>query len=139
MPIPNPDQGENMTKDHPPEEGANANQQEIFNLEKVPTADDKLWAAIGYLIPIFAIIALNQDDKKNQPFVRYHAIQAIVFSIVLLLLILLVSVITFLVGSICTPLIWLITFWPAFDAYKGNYTRIPYVTDFIQGRGWVQH
>jgi uncharacterized membrane protein len=110
---------------------------ETSESDDIITADDKLWAALCYLIPIFAIIALNQEDKNSRPFIRFHAIQALVFSVVLLLLILIVSIVTFLVGSICTPLIWLITFWPAFDAYKGNYTNIPYVTEFIKNRGWI--
>lgn len=101
------------------------------------TSDDKLWAAIGYLLPIFAIIALVRDDKKYRPFVRYHAVQAITFAIVLWVIILLISIATFLFGSVCSPLVWLVTLWPAFDSYRGQYTRIPYVTNFIKKRGWV--
>ena len=100
------------------------------------SADDKLWASISYLLPIFAIIALRSKDKKERPFIRYHAVQAIVFSIVLLLLILLITVVTFLFGSI-SALIWFAMFWPAYDAYKGNFTKIPYVTRYIRKRGWV--
>ena len=74
--------------------------------------------------------------KKERPFIRYHAVQAIVFSIVLLLLILLITIVTFLFGSI-SALIWFAMFWPAYDAYKGNYTKIPYITRYIRKRGWV--
>ena len=101
------------------------------------TADDKLWSAIGYLLPIFAIIALMRDDKKERPFIKYHAVQAIALSIVLWALILIVSIVTFLFGSFCAPLIWLFTLWPSFDAYKGNYTKIPYVTAILYKRSWV--
>ena len=101
------------------------------------SADDKLWSAIGYLLPIFAIIALFQEDKKERKFIHYHAVQAVVFGIILLLIILIVSVVTFLFGSLCAPLVWLITLWPSYDAYRGKYTDIPYVTGFIKNRGWV--
>ena len=101
------------------------------------TADDKLWSAIGYLLPIFAIIALMRDDKKERPFIKYHAVQAMALTIVLWLLILIVSAATLLFGSFCAPLIWLVTLWPALDSYKGNYTKIPYVTAFIRKRGWL--
>lgn len=110
---------------------------EDFSYKNAITADDKLWAALCYLLPIFAIIALRREDKRWRPFVYYHAVQSITFSIVLWIIILFVSIITILFGSICTPLIWLTTLWPAYDSYKGNYTTIPYVTTFIKGRGWV--
>jgi uncharacterized membrane protein len=109
----------------------------IYLIETRITADDKLWSAIGYLLPIFAIIALMRDDKKERPFIKYHAVQAIALSIVLWALILIVSIATFLFGSFCAPLFWLLTLWPSFDAYKGNYTKIPYVTAIIKKRDWV--
>lgn len=115
---------------------------EIFDgehilLEDDITADDKLWSAIGYLLPIFAIVALMQGDKKERPFIKYHAVQAMALTIVLWVLILIVSLATLLFGSFCAPFIWLVTLWPAFDSYKGSYTRIPYVTSFIKKRGWL--
>lgn len=101
------------------------------------SSDDKLWAAIGYLLPIFALIALYSSEKKENTFIRYHAIQAITFGIILWVIILLVSIATFLIGSVCSPLVWLVTLWPAFDSYRGNYTQIPYLTNYLKRRGWV--
>jgi len=106
-------------------------------LEDDITADDKLWSAIGYLLPIFAIIALMRDDKKERPFIKYHAVQAMALTIVLWVLILIVSLATLLFGSFCAPFIWLVTLWPAYDSYKGSCTKIPYVTSFIKKRGWL--
>jgi len=57
------------------------------------TSDDKLWSALGYVIPLIAIIVLS--------------------------------------------LLWLVSFWPAYDAYKGNYTELPVITNFIKKQGWV--
>jgi len=123
---------------------ARFNQDDYENLDFAGTngydqtinMDDKLWASISYLLPIFAIIALRNKDKRDRPFIKYHAVQAIAFSIVLLLLILFITIVTFLFGSI-SSLIWFAMLWPAYDAYKGNYTKIPYVTKYILKRGWV--
>ena len=97
------------------------------------TSDDKLWAALGYPIPLIAIIALLMEDKKERPFIRFHAIQSLAFNIVLWVVIVLLSIPT--IG--CVSILWLITLWPAYDSYKGNYTEIPVITNFIKKQGWV--
>ncbi|MFC1878483.1 DUF4870 domain-containing protein [Chloroflexota bacterium] len=101
------------------------------------TSDDKLWAALGYPIPLIAIIVLLMDDKKNRPFIKFHAIQSIAANVVLFVLIFIVSAVTLGIGAICSPLLWLATFWPAYDSYQGNYTEIPVITNFIKNQGWV--
>jgi uncharacterized membrane protein len=97
------------------------------------TSDDKLWAVLGYPIPLIAIIALILEDKKERAFIRFHAIQSLAFNIVLWVLIVLLSIPT--IG--CVSILWLITLWPAYDSYKGNYTEIPVVTNFIKKQDWV--
>jgi uncharacterized membrane protein len=101
------------------------------------TSDDKLWAALGYPIPLIAIIVLLMEEKKNRPFIRFHAIQSIAFNVVLWVLIFLVSTVTLGFGAVCAPLLWLVTLWPAFDSYKGNYTEVPVITNFIKNQGWA--
>ena len=66
------------------------------------TSDDKLWAALGYPIPLIAIIALLLEDKKERPFIRFHAIQSLAFNIVLWVVIVLLSIPT--VG--CVSILW---------------------------------
>lgn len=101
------------------------------------TSDDKLWAALGYPIPLVAIIVLLMEEKKERPFIKFHAIQAIAFNIVLWVLIFIFSAITLGIGAICAPLLWLVTLWPAYDSYQGKYTEIPVITNFIKNQGWV--
>ena len=53
------------------------------------TQDDRLWAAIAWipvtpLWPIFAIVALLIDGKKDRQFVRYHAILSLATGVVLI-------------------------------------------------------
>jgi uncharacterized membrane protein len=101
------------------------------------TSDDKLWAALGYPIPIVSIIALLMDEKKVRPFIKFHAVQSLAFNVALWVIIFVVSAITLGFGAICAPVIWLVTLWPAWDSYNGNLTEIPVITDFIKKQGWV--
>ena len=50
------------------------------------SSDDKLWALLGYIFGLVAIIALLIEDKKNRPFIKYHAVQALMVSVVTVLL-----------------------------------------------------
>lgn len=101
------------------------------------TNDDKIWAAIGYPIPIIALIALLMEEKKARPFIKFHAVQSIAFNIVLWILIVVVSTVTLGFGAFCAPLLWLVTLWPAIDSYRGNYTEVPVITNFIRNQGWA--
>jgi uncharacterized membrane protein len=101
------------------------------------TSDDKLWAALGYPIPIIAIVMLLMEEKKKRPFIKYHAVQSLIFNVVIWVLIVIVSTVTLGFGAICAPLLWLVTLWPAFDSFKGNYTEIPVVSNFLKNQGWV--
>lgn len=101
------------------------------------SSDDKLWSALGYVIPIIAIIVLFIENKKDRPFIRFHAIQALAFNVVLWVLIFIVSLVTLGFGALCAPLLWLVSFWPAYDSFKGNYTELPVITNFIKKQGWV--
>jgi uncharacterized membrane protein len=101
------------------------------------TSDDKLWSALGYPIPLISIIVLFMEEKKNRPFIKFHAVQSLVFNIALYILIFILSAVTLGFGAICAPLLWLATLWPAFEAYNGKYLEIPVITNFIKNQGWV--
>lgn len=101
------------------------------------TSDDKLWAALGYPIPLIPIIVLLMEDKKGRPFIKFHAVQSLVFNIAIWVLIFVISLVTLGIGAICAPLFWLVTLWPAYDSYQGNYTEIPVISNFIKNQGWV--
>lgn len=102
------------------------------------TSDDRLWAALGYPIPLIPILVLLMEDKKNRPFLRFHAIQSLVLNVAIWVVITVLSVVTFGIGAICAWIIWFVVLWPAFDAFNGNYTNIPALTDFMRKQGWVQ-
>jgi len=98
------------------------------------TSDDKLWAALSWLPvtplwPILAIVALLMEDKKQRPFIRYHAVVSIVTGVVLIPL----TIIT--LG--CAAVVYLVFFYWAYKAYQGEMVNIPVVTDFVKKQGWV--
>lgn len=109
--------------------------------EQIPTpevtSDDKLWSAIGYPIPLVAIIVLLMEEKKNRRFIKFHAVQSIAFNIVLWILYFVVSLVSFGILSLCFPLVFLVTLWPAYEAYQGKYLELPVITNFIRNQGWV--
>lgn len=77
------------------------------------TSDDRLWAALGYPIPIVALVLLFMEEKKDIPFLRFHAVQSIALNIAIWVLIIVLVAITFGVAGICAPLVWFVTLWPA--------------------------
>jgi len=94
------------------------------------TSDDKLWAALAYLPfiwPIIAIIVLLMEDKKSRPFIKFHAVQSIAIGVAGIVL-----------SFVCVGvLVFLYMLYLAYDAYQGNYTKVPIITDFIKKQGWA--
>ncbi len=92
------------------------------------TSDDRLWALLGYILPLIALIALLMEDKKNRPFIKYHAIHALVFAVLTIIL-------SFTVCLWVIPWIWAIIV--GFQAYQGRWAEVPGITNFVKGQGWV--
>ncbi|MGA2112580.1 MAG: hypothetical protein ABSG98_10610 [Anaerolineales bacterium] len=111
------------------------------------TSDDKLWAAIGYPIGLVALIMLLIKEKRDRPFIRFHAVQALVLWIVYLVIVvvvnIIISILAHLTIGLCgfagciLPILWLLFFWPAYLAFQGKYFDVPVVTGFIRGQHWV--
>jgi uncharacterized protein len=100
------------------------------------TSDDKLWALLAYLIPPWVpIIILLMEEKKNRPFIKYHNVQALALSVVLVVL----SIVIGWTGvGLCVPgLLWIYMIYLAVKAYQGEYVTVPLVTDFCKKQGWL--
>ncbi|MBM4424069.1 MAG: hypothetical protein FJ030_11865 [Chloroflexi bacterium] len=97
------------------------------------TSDDKLWAGLSYFFWLFAILALLMEDKKNRPFIRAHAAQALAAGIAMTLIASVVAAPTCGIGAIVYLIMW---FW-AYKAYQGELITIPVVTDFVKNQGWA--
>jgi uncharacterized membrane protein len=111
------------------------------------TSDDKLWAALGYPIFIIALIMLFIEGKKDRPFIKYHAVQALAANVVVWLVEILLSILSSVLASVTMglgglvgcigPLIWLVLIWPAILAYQGKYFEIPVITKFLRDQHWI--
>jgi len=111
------------------------------------TSDDKLWAALGYPIFPIALIMLLMDEKKNRPFIKFHAVQALalnvgvwVVEILLAILSAILAAVTFGIGGLISciaPIVWLLLIWPAVLAYQGKYFEVPVVTKFLRDQHWI--
>lgn len=93
------------------------------------TSDDKLWAALGYVIPIVALVVLFMEDKKSRPYIKFNAVQSLVATVILSIL----STVTCGFGAV----LFLIMLWWAYQAYMGQDVRIPMISDFIRNQGWA--
>ncbi len=93
------------------------------------TQDDKLWAMLGYIIPLIAIVVLFMEDKKNRPYVKFNAVQSLVATVALTI----ISTVTLGCGSI----LFFVMLWWAYQAYQGQDVRIPMISDFIRNQGWA--
>ena len=98
------------------------------------SSDDKLWAALSYVFsPLVPIILLLMEEKKNQPFIKFHAVQSLAIGIVLIILVPILAMLTLGCGAI----IWFVMFYWAYKAYQGVIVDIPVITNFIKSQGWV--
>ena len=93
------------------------------------TSDDKLWAALGYLIPLIALVVLFMEDKKARPYIKFNAVQSLVVSVVLSI----ISTVTCGFGAV----LFLVMLWWAYQAYMGQNINIPMISDFIRKQGWA--
>lgn len=111
-----------------------------FIPEQVPTpqvtGDDRLWVVLCFLFtPLFPLITLFLEDKKNRPFVKYHTIPTLILGVVEAIVVIILSWIP--VVQCLTPLIWIINIIYAVKANKGVNTDIPVITQFAKGQNWM--
>jgi len=92
------------------------------------TSDDRLWAALGYVLPIIALVVLFIEDKRSRPYIKFNAVQSLVMTVIFSIL----STVTCGFGAV----LFLIMLWWAYQSYTGKNVNIPLVSDFIRKQGW---
>ncbi len=92
-------------------------------------SDDRLWAALGYVIPLIALVVLFMEDKKSRPYIKFNAVQSLVATVVLTI----ISSVTLGCGTV---LFFVMLYW-AYQAYQGQDVRVPFISDFIRNQGWA--
>jgi uncharacterized membrane protein len=100
------------------------------------TSDDKLWSLLSYIFsPLIPIIVLLMEDKKSRPFIKYHAVQALVLGVVELVIAIFLG---WTVILACVPLlIFIYLIYLGIQAYQGKMVVVPVVTNFVKNQGWV--
>ncbi len=99
------------------------------------TSEDRMWVILCFLFtPLFPIITLFIDDKKNRPFVKDHYIPALILGVVEIVAVTILSFIPII--GLFTWLIWIINIIYAVKANKGLNVEIPYITEFAKKQGW---
>lgn len=103
------------------------------------TSDDKLWAALAYILtPIIPIIILFLEDKKDRPFIRAHNMQALVWGLVYMIVSGIIGGITFGCGTAIVGLIgFAISVYWAYQAYQGKMVEIPVISNLVRNQGWA--
>ncbi len=97
-----------------------------------PASDtSKLLAALGYVFWIPALIAILIDPYKEEKFVKFHAIQALVFGVALYAIAAVLS--TVLIGCLIYPIGFIYQIYLAVKAFGGHYVEIPVIYGFIKG------
>jgi len=104
------------------------------------TNENRLLAALGYPIGIIALVVLV-SDMKRQPYLRYHAVQALGFVAAGIAVMLGWSLVLTILG-VALPFLWplafvtpvlgmgwiALTFLYAYRAYQGQRFQIPVVS-----------
>lgn len=97
-----------------------------------PASDtSKLLAAIGYVFWIPAVIALFIEPYKDEKFVKFHAIQALVLGVLVYLIAGMLSAV--LIGCLIYPIALIYQIYLAVKAFGGSYVEVPLVYGFIKG------
>jgi len=84
--------------------------------------------------PLFPVITLFLEDKKERAFIMYHNAPTLILGIVEIIV---VGILSFVPVVNCfIPLIWIINVVYAVKANKGENVDIPVITDFSKQQGW---
>ncbi|MHB1293942.1 MAG: DUF4870 domain-containing protein [Anaerolineae bacterium] len=109
-----------------------------------PSSNARLMAALCYpLFPIVSIILLLMEDHKNNPFERYHAIQALGAGVVIWVVVFILSMvlsITVILAclGILLPIAALVAMlWWGYQAYQGKMFEVPVVTKLMKKQNWL--
>ncbi|MBC7264944.1 MAG: DUF4870 domain-containing protein [Chloroflexi bacterium] len=119
---------------------------------QAPSDNDRLMAMLCYLtqliLPfILPFIVLLSEENRKRDFQRYHAVHALSLAVLAIVYEVLAGLFFCVVSVIVPPLaciLWTIFLLPlvpfiyyAYTAYQGQYTVIPWLTDFLVSSKWL--
>jgi len=99
------------------------------------TSEARLWVLLCFLFtPLFPIITLLVEEKKNRPFIKYHTIPTLILGIAEIIFI---SVLGWIpVIGIFAGLVWIINLIYGLKANGGVLTDIPVITEYARKQNW---
>ena len=99
-----------------------------------PSSDEKMFAAIahasGCIFWIVGPAVIWFLKKDSSSFVAYHAIQAAIYQVVAMVILVVLSVCTFGFGTLLYPVLWLPALFWAWKAYNGSPDGFPGIAQF---------
>ncbi len=100
------------------------------------TQDDKLWALLSYIFsPLVPLIMILVEEKKARPFIKFHAVQALILGLIMDVLYLALGWI--FVGLCLGLALYVYMIVIGIKAYGGETMAVPVVTDMIKKNNWA--
>jgi uncharacterized membrane protein len=128
-------------------------------IDPAANSDDRLIALLSYatqvLIPfVMPALVLFSESSKNRPFQRFHAVQSLALSAVLVVLAIFVAVGTAIISIVpvigwliaglvacLSPILvlmaWFALVYYGYQAYQGKRFAIPGLTSFLKDQRWI--
>ncbi len=117
--------------------------------------NDRMMGLLAYVVGVIVpLIILLSETGKQRPFQRYHAVQSLAVSTAVFIATMVIGCIVFLpvavvvevatggLGTCCLVPLMLVPYIPmvfyGIQAYQGEYSVIPVLTDFLVRQGWIQ-
>ena len=99
-------------------------------MDEEPTESDRILAALCHAATVigFAVIApliVYLLQQKGSAFVRFHAIQSMVFQLVAFVVVLVLALLTCGLGAILLIPWFLMELWMAYRAFSGEWAAYP--------------
>ena len=121
---------------------------------KDSTDNDRLMAGLAYvtqvIVPIVVpAVMLLAEESKKRPFQKFHAIQSLGFLVAAVIYEILAAILftglTIVSAGCLGCILWILFLVPvvpalyyAWQAYKGLYFKIPFLTDFMVNSKWLE-
>lgn len=113
-------QGNTGQQENPPQQQSEPQQQSTGG-----ASQHKLWAIVGYIIPILFFIPLVSEKTKNNPFARFHANQQLMLLIVWAVGSLLIS--AYFLGVLVQLFAFVLMIIGIVNAVSGKMKKLPLV------------
>lgn len=126
-----------------------SDQASVPGSASAPSDNDRLMAALSYVIALIVPVIILLSESKDRPYQRYHAIQSLGLTAVIVVYYVLVTAINCIVAAIpvlnaLACILWILYVLPvvpvlyyAYQSYQGQMFEIPWLTQFMRQQKWL--